>query len=120
MMDDHDHWFLWPPWTWIAHGAISLGVASVAALILLVFWQSVLGVVIAYDLGAVGLAVFFNLRESRDRRKHMTAGHYDHPQQGASVSSREDRVGDLVGPYAVAASALVLSLLMAGAWVVAR
>ena len=119
-MSDHDYWFLWPPWTWIAHGVISLAVASTLALLLLVFWPNVLGVVIAYDLGAVGMAVYFNLRESRDRRKHLNALGYDLPQQGASVSSREDRVGDLVGPYAVAASALVLSLLMAGAWMVAK
>ena len=120
MEDKHDYWSLWPPWTWMAHGVISLAIAFVAALVVFVVWPSVLAIIIGFNVGSFGTATYFNLREAQDRRNHMNDGRYDESQPGAGTTSREDRVGDLVGPYAVVATSLVFSFLMAGAWLLTR
>jgi len=111
-VSDHDPWHLYSPITWIAHAGIALLTACVMSVLFRAFWHSQVGVVVGFDVGAVGAAAYFHVRELRDKAKHKNAGAYDESQFGAGVTSREDRIGDLLGPYTVAGTAVLLSLLL--------
>jgi len=78
------------PATWAQHGVIA------AVLPVLVAWVTHIG-----TLGLVGLSwltlCFFILREERDEAKHKAAGSW-------GEGTRDDKVGDLVGPAAVTAA----------------
>lgn len=101
-----------PPLTWISHAVLALGLALLFGVVALAGGGGLVVVGVAFCIGALLAAVLFNLREQADKALHRARGDYDVAQPGAGATSREDRIGDLLGAYTVAGTAVVLCLLL--------
>ena len=84
--------------TWVAHGAVSLGVSGLAGVAgRELFDQGPLGFASASTL----TLLFYAWRELGDERKHKAAGRWNEPGTRERVTPAADQAGDLVGPLFV-------------------
>ena len=88
------------PFTWCAHAVLTLGVAVAGHFLAPWGLDGVLG----FCLGATLMAAVYFFKEAYDELKHRLNKSYDHVD-ASGVTPRADKVGDLVGPVAVTATA---------------
>jgi hypothetical protein len=88
--------------TWIGHGLVGLLMGLGMAL----FMER------GFMYGTVLAALYFSLhREMKDKLNHLLHGDYDTPQYKEGITPRVDRVGDMLGPIALALGAIGGTLL---------
>ena len=92
--------------TWAGHAALCWALAMLTGILVPphgALWSSAISM------------CYFLAREAADKVAHLREGNYDRQQTAAEdggepVTSRVDRVGDLIGPVAVFAGALAAEL----------
>ena len=94
------------PTTWLAHLLITLG-AAIAGYF---FAPWGLNGQWGFVIGATLLTGFFVVKEAYDEMAHRLAKDYD-KVDASGVTPRADKVGDLIGPVGVAATAWAITIL---------
>ena len=93
-------------WTWIAHAVITLAVAVAGQF----FAPWGLNGPIGFCIGATLMTLIYFFKEQYDELKHRLDKDYDRVDS-SGVTPRADKVGDLVGPVSITATAWVIFFL---------